>query len=468
MLRRVALGGAFAAIAIALAFARPAVTPGPMLRDFEAYDAAGRTWAVAGDPYGRDLWRSERIVPGVRPDRDELLPFVGPPFSLPLWRAFALLPYEAGARLWGAVLVLAAATLAFGSLALAGGRRSVRNILAAAALGLAFGPLTSAFALGQVALLSGAAVVATLLALRARRARSAAAGAILAALQPNLGIVLLARLSDRRAAFALAFAALVAAGGSLAAVGTAGIARYLALLAAHGAAERTLAIQTTVGAIAYGFGLAEGAARTLQVAVSIFVVVLVTLACARTLSDPIERVAVAAAALPVALPFAHEHDLLLVLFPALVALRRATGVLWALATSGTVLVAVDWLGLAQRPSGFAQSLLLAFASCAACVALAPRPLRIVHAIPFATLGLVVVAGLLAATHPLPVWPDALGNFHAPLALDAPAVWHLEQLRTGIGTRDWVWASLRSLSLLGCALLAFPTWRLARARGDLFN
>ena len=70
---------------------RPVGTPGPLLRDFEAYYAAGATWALGGDPYGREVWRVERRVPGVDASHEELLPFVGPPFSLPLWRSFAAL-----------------------------------------------------------------------------------------------------------------------------------------------------------------------------------------------------------------------------------------------------------------------------------------------------------------------------------------------------------------------------------------
>ena len=55
------------------------------MRDFESYWAAGSAWSAGDDPYSRQIWRAERLVPGVNANREELLPFVGPPFGLPLW-----------------------------------------------------------------------------------------------------------------------------------------------------------------------------------------------------------------------------------------------------------------------------------------------------------------------------------------------------------------------------------------------
>ncbi len=54
---------------------------------------------------------------------------------------------------------------------------------------------------------------------------------------------------------------------------------------------------------------------------------------------------------------------------------------------------------------------------------------------------------------MPTWPDALINdFHVPFSATAAEVWHLEQVRSGIGALDWVWGTLRLFSLAACALV----------------
>ena len=77
---------AYAAIAIALVAARPAATAGPLARDFEAYWSAGVTANAGADPYSRRIWKAESSVAGVDRRRDELLPFIGPPATLLVWR----------------------------------------------------------------------------------------------------------------------------------------------------------------------------------------------------------------------------------------------------------------------------------------------------------------------------------------------------------------------------------------------
>jgi hypothetical protein len=63
------------------------------------------------------------------------------------------------------------------------------------------------------------------------------------------------------------------------------------------------------------------------------------------------------------------------------------------------------------------------------------------------------AGVLAAAHPVNVWPDRLPlDFHVPLAYDAAATWGAEQLRSGVAHYDATNAFLRTLSLIGCALV----------------
>ena len=129
-----------------------AAAAGPFARDFEAYYAAGATWNAGGDPWSRDVWRVERTIPGVDATRDELLPFVGPAASLPLWSLLARLPFGvARERLdWACSCSRSGAALAAAMLALAvcrsrrdRGRRCFRAVS---------GPVIERIALGQAAL----------------------------------------------------------------------------------------------------------------------------------------------------------------------------------------------------------------------------------------------------------------------------------------------------------------------------
>jgi hypothetical protein len=160
---------------------------------------------------------------------------------------------------------------------------------------------------------------------------------------------------------------------------------------------------------------------------------------------PLKRFAIASAALPLAWPFAHEHDFTLLLFPAVFALRRSDGALRLVAILGTLLVAVDWLGLAQRPGGLPQTIALTVAVSLAIGVLARKPWSavVVGAIAVAA---VIYAGSIAAALP--------ADFHVDHAASVTSVWAAEQHASGIDRLDPVWGSLRAVSLLGCALLWF--------------
>lgn len=454
-MRRLALLLAIACLGVAFFAVRPPPTGGPALRDFESYYAAGVAWGYHNDPYGRDVWRTERTIPGVLASRDELLPFVGPPFGLPLWHAFGSLPWAAAGGIWSCVLALALGAIVFGSLRLAGGRVDALDALAVLVVAAGFGPLTSGIALGQAAVVSCAAIVLVPLLLGPRLALVAAAAALVAALQPNLALALVARLGGRRTWIAFGLAATLAVGGSLAAAGGPdGVARYLAVLGAHAAAERFIAIQTTPGAVARALGASAAASSALALALAVAAAACVALQCASRRYAADDRLALACAALPLALPFAHEHDFTIALFPALVTVRRARGAAWIVAAVGLLATGVDWLGLAQRPTGSAETVLLTCAAALGLATLARERLRPVHLVPLAiALVAVCAAAAVAAAHPLPIWPDALGpDFHVPFDETAPAVWRDEQLRSGIGTLVPVWGGLRLASLFGCALV----------------
>lgn len=458
-------------LAFAFTFARPSEIAGPALRDFEAYWAAGVSSTNGDDPYSRQIWRAERTVPGVIAARDELLPFIGPPDALPLWSFFARFDYATASVLWRIVLALAFVTITLGGLELARDRPGWIDRLAVVVLGASFGPLTSGLALGQVAIVSAAAAVGTLLALRSRRTLLASATAFIAALQPNVGIALVARFGDRRANIGLLLAGVVAIGGSIvAAGGLGGAMRYLEAVRGHREAELFLAIQTTPTAVARAFGMAPLAAEIFGGVLAVAVVAAVIVQFASRRYDGVERFAILSAALPLTWTFAHEHDFALALFPALVCLRRRSGTAWILSAVGTVLVAIDWLGFAQRPSGVIQSGLLASVAMLATFVLGGERIATRGFVPGAVVALaasiasIAAIGMFTRAHPLAIWPNALpASFTAPFSLSAPQVWALEQHLSGIDTLDPWLGFLRGLSLVGCALLWYALSRHASGK-----
>lgn len=84
----------------------PSAPIGAPLTDFSAYYAAGQYWSHGGDPYGAGIWNTERTIPGFHPAEVDLLPFVGPPLSLPLWAALSALPYPGAATVWCGVVTI--------------------------------------------------------------------------------------------------------------------------------------------------------------------------------------------------------------------------------------------------------------------------------------------------------------------------------------------------------------------------
>lgn len=435
----------------ALFFARPPSTPGPAMRDFEAYYAAGALWLRGGDAYSAAIWGVERELDGVDAARYELLPFVSPPATLPFWSLFARLPFSAAEILWRALLVASALVLALAALRLAQVTLSLPAFIALATFSLGFGPLTSAMALGQIALPACAALVLTSALLQSGR-REGAMVSFFAWAQPNIALALAAYGRFKTVTFHLAIAAAAFLAAGIAAAGIRSVQMYARVLSAHGHAERFSAIQLTPGAIAYGFG---SNART-ALAVELTVVALAFAAwivLIQRLEDPVMRFCGTCALLPLAVPFFHEHDLIVTLAPALVLVLRANPQALPFAVLGTLFCATDWLGLAQRPDGAVQTLLLVAGAGLALAALrADRSLAILL-VTVAAGAAIASAALFAHGHAVPIWPDAMlllpDSVHGA---SAAAVWAAEQRSTGLFVPN-AWASLlRCCSLLGCALL----------------
>jgi hypothetical protein len=455
--RRWLLGAACAAIAIAVLAARPVRTPGPLARDFEAYWAAGYAHNAGDDPYGPAIWSAERRVPGVDAARRELLPFVGPPATLLAWSVAARWSYDAATRAWWAALAISLLGLIAAVLRGAGAPLALSTSLGAVLLAIAFAPISSDMALGQVALPAFAGACA-LVVLADRALPASIACACLALTQPNAALGLLSQAGRNRATLAL-LAGLVATYGlgALVAGWTWPIA-YAQLLAAHGAAEGFDAIQFSPASIAYGFGASPVLARAVGGAVAA-IAVAAAVAIALRVRDRFARFAAFSALAPFVAGFVHEHDLVVAYAAALWCALRARAGARSLALAGTLLVCVDWLGLAQRPTGIAQSLLLAIAAFAAFVALG-EPVDLRRGVPAGVMAvaLFTVAASVAVRHPMPVWPDALASFVAPARASPAAVWLAEQRASGLLAAVPAWSLLRSFSLLGCALLAYAICR----------
>jgi hypothetical protein len=371
-----------------------------------------------------------------------------------MWAAFANLPWQIATAVWDAVLAICVAVLAFGTLRLARGRIDALDAVASLAFVAGFGPLTSGIALGQVAVVSSAAIVLVPFLLGPRMVLAATAAALVAALQPNLAIVLAARISHRRSTIAFAFAATIAIGGSIVALGgLEGLANYANVLRAHAAAERYIAIQTSPAAVARALGASAHVAGAIGIALALATIGIVAFQCVRGRYTPDSRLALACAAGPLVFPFAHEHDFTIAFFPALLVTRRARGALWVAAAFAALGIAVDWLGLAQRPTGIYESAALTCAAALALTTLARDRLRAYHFAPLFVVGAVLAVGAIAVRTPLTTWPDGLGlDFHVPFDMPAPQVWHLEQLRSGIGTLVPAWGALRAISLASSAAL----------------
>lgn len=444
---------AVAAVAIAVTTARPARTAGPLARDFEAYWSAGATSGRQADPYGKTIWDAERGIAGVDARRDEILPFISPPHTLIIWRLAARLPYEAATYLWWAVLGISLVALVIAILRGSGATMTFLSFFAAAVFAIAYAPITSDLALGQIALPAFLGAVLVVL-FAERHVTLAVLATAIAFAQPNASLGLAGNIGRHRVALAiLAGAALTYVLGSLMA-GWAWPWTYAHAIARHGVAERFSATQFGPAAIAYAFGTTPGVAAIVAVAVALVAVAAGIVLC-RTVRDPFARFAALSALVPFVAGFFHEHDFVVAFAAALWSATRATGAARTIALGGTLLAGFDWLGLAQRPSGIAQSALLEAALFAAFVALGEKAdLR--RAVPVGAGAAAVVAGaaMLALRHPVPVWPDLLAGFRAPATAGIATIWLDEQRANGLLAAVFAWGMLRSLSLLGCALLAY--------------
>lgn len=413
-----------------------------------------------GDPYGTATWQTERRLPGVNGNRFEFLPFVGPPATLPVWAAFARLPYRTAAMVWRGLLWLSIIAIVCIALKLGGVRPSLFNVFGGALAATGFGAVTNSLALGQIALPVAAVIVIAYTATRFGGKVLAAAAAFA---QPNLAVALAGEFRRKDTALALiaavALFALLCAG-----VSVNGLFAYALVLLAHGAAEQFSAIQLTPAAVAYGFGATAGTAIAIGAASAIVALFFWLRAMVR-FDDRFTLFAISCSLVPFGAAFFHQHDLAIVFAPAIVLVLRVSPETLPIAMAGALLCAVNWIGLAQNPDSTVQTLLLTAAFSFAMVALrADFSVRALAA-PLCVGLAIVAAGMFARAHVMPVWPDAMGALPHAAGLSAAALWHAEQAATGLFARDAFWSLLRCASLAGCALLAYVSWISSRSLGD---
>jgi hypothetical protein len=468
MKRPVYLAISIAAYLAAIVLFRPHPTPGPAMRDFEAYYAAGASWSSGNDAYGRDIWKFERAVPGVDAAAEAPLPYVNAPLLLPVFALFARLPYAAACFAWGIVLAAALAALVLASLGLAGRARDGLSIAAVLPLALAFGPISSDLALGQLALLAAAGLAVAAWAFQRGRSSLGGAGAFVAALTPAVALPLIAWCRNWRALHGIVAAAITflllwtvmaatSAGPSL--------LRYLQLLREHTSAERFALIQYTPAAIAHGFGTSDDFALWFGFGLALTAVIAWAVVAWRRRNDALVSFAAACAMVPLIVPFFHEHDFAMVFPACAIVASRAGASQRAWAMLATLLIAVDWLGVAQRPDGLVQTILLGIAVLAALLAIYGGFDWRGWLLCAAAFALVVTAGLAAVADPAPVWPDAMRAFAISPGASLAVVWRAEQAASGMFAPDRFWALLRCAPLLGCVLLVWLSARAPQSASD---
>ncbi len=454
-MRSACLALAVALLIIAITAARPAQTPGPLQRDFEAYWSAGAAFDAGNGPYGRAIWDAERTVPGVDATHDEILPFISPPAILPLWGAFARLPFEVATRVWYAALLCTLAGLIVASLRGSGEPVTFFSFLATLALAIGFGPVTANLALGQIAMTAFAGALAATTA-RSWLAKTIASFAAL--FQPNVALALVSQLGRNVTTIAVAIAAACSYVVGALAAGWDWPQRYAAFVSSHVNGERYGAIQYTPGAVAYELHLPPPIPEIVTLAIAVAALV-AALAVWRRVDDRFVRFAAFSALTPFVATFFHDHDFV-VAFPAAVwCALRARGTDRALGLAGTLLVSIDWFGLAQRTNAITQSAFLVAGAAAAFAALGEKPDLRSLSYAAAPVAVLFAAGAwLGSGHPAPMWPYQLGSFHAPATASIAKIWFLEQRQSGLEAAIPAWALLKSLSLAGCVLLVVAICR----------
>ncbi|MEA2687462.1 MAG: hypothetical protein QOD51_69 [Candidatus Eremiobacteraeota bacterium] len=339
---------AFAVFAGVLIAARElALSPlfhlGWQLIDFRVFWCGGQAALAGGNPYLYEPLHACEQRYGtafLTASPNLVMPFVLPPYDIPVFEAFARLPLQLAELLF---VALDAIALAVGVVLVSASAR-VPLGLCAAALCMSVG--LPSLSLGQLAPLELCALALTAFALSRRRDALAGACAVLTLLQPHAGafvVIAVAVLVPRaRLALAVALAALAAV---TAAVTAAVPTWYLGALAQHAVAEARSAQQYSLTyLLAYfhtpaGVALALGELSTCVMLVT--AIVLSSAALRRGLRSAVVYVPAACAVLGGT--FVHVSQIALAVPAALLLFRHgASRPARALGAAGVVLLAIPW------------------------------------------------------------------------------------------------------------------------------
>jgi hypothetical protein len=449
-------GGAVLIVAVAISYFawRPLKVSGSPMGDFAAYYAGGSIWLHGGDPYGSDVWNVERTLPGIQPQRKELLPYVGPPLGLPIWAGLSLLPYSLATAAWGIVLALCIVVVTGIPARLAGRRLRGADVVTLVLFCAACGPIIDGLTLGQAALPAAAALDVAILCAARGRWLGAAAGAFFAvSLKPNLALVLLATVRSAAAVIAYGVAAAITLLGNVVVMhGPRGLLDYLAILPQQTESERFYAYQFTPTAIAFGLGLGRHLSIELGTLVAVAAILAVAAAIAYARASLVDGAAIACAGFPFVVPYVHTVDFVLALLPGLLVIFRARGATWLLGAFGLVLVSLSIFALAQGQAGLIFALVMSVVIPLEIAALCPTIPWKLRLSPLLAVPFVLALGLMAPPERIPMWPAALPrHFEAAPGAPANATWRRELVASGLET-ERPWASLLRIVTLGGTLL----------------
>jgi hypothetical protein len=461
-------GGCVLVFIAALAYLAwlPSSTMGLPISDFSAYWAAGRTWLHGGDPYGVGIWNIEQTLPGFNPSRVELLPFVGPPLSLPLWAAFSAIPYAGAAFAWSVVLVGCVAVMIVLCARLAERRLGRSDAASLLLLAVSSGPIVTGISAGQAALPAVAAVVVAVFCAARRRWISMAVATFVAGLlKPNDALVLIATFGELMALYSVGGSAIVSGFANVSIThGFRGIMAYAGVIMNQNAAERTFLFQFAPASIAYGFGLARQAAVDFGAVLTALAIVTIVAAIRWTRANLVDAAAIACTVFPFIPPYEHEPDTVIALLPALLVVFGARGWTWALGATGTVLLFMNPFALTQGWPGTTFAVTMAAVAALQLAALAPLECRPVRYIPLAVVPLVLFLGFLAPPNRLSIWPaPPAARVIVKPGASPSAIWNAELVALQLDTqRPWV-SLLRLLTLGGCACIGAAMVRTAASR-----
>ncbi len=427
--------GACAIVCIVLAFAifRPHEPPGNAVRDFGVFYEGGRAFLAHRDAYAPTSLG---------------MPFVSMPQTLPFFALFALAPYDLGVALWSTLLVLSYGALVFCLRRLA--HLSIEQTVYTAILLLAFVPMTSNFSLGQAALPAYAAAITAITFATAPLVSDFAIA--LTTLQPSAGLGVLALGAFARGRVVLLGGVLLIYFAGALVAGPLWFVHFAQVAAAAVASERDDIIQYTPFSILYGFGVPGTFATVIQWCIAAGALALALFGCIRARST-LNRFAIIGGSTPFFSTFFHEHNFIVLAAPIVLCLVFAQSRALPFALAGSTFVSVHWLNFAQRPQEAAQDIALAVAFVCASGALARIPLRAFLVTAAPTVAIVILGASLGALHPVPSW---LGTIAHASATNASDLWKQEQLQVGLLEPNAAAAFLRSLALIGSAILFYLT------------